>query len=199
MKWMKKLAIASILSASIFTFNVQSADAATSSYTVKNGDSYWKISHQYGVPITAIQKINNKKNFSLFAGERITIPSVPTSYERDLLARLVYAEAKGESYAGKVAVATVVLNRVDHSLFPNTVHGVITEVSAGGHYAFSPVANGTIKQAADAESKRAVQEALMYRGQGSGSIYFYNPKTAQSAWIKTRPITIQIGNHVFAR
>jgi N-acetylmuramoyl-L-alanine amidase len=199
MKWIKKLAIATTLGATILTFNVQVADADTSSYSVKSGDSFWKISNQYGVPIAAIQKVNNRKNFYLFAGEKITIPSIPTSYERDLLARLVYAEAKGESYSGKVAVATVVLNRVDSHLFPNSVHGVITEVSVGGHYAFSPVANGAIKLAADSESKRAVQEALIYRGQGSGSLYFYNPKTAQSAWIKTRPITIQIGNHVFAK
>jgi N-acetylmuramoyl-L-alanine amidase len=98
-----------------------------------------------------------------------------------------------------VAVATVVLNRVDSKLFPNSVAGVITERSAGGHYAFSPVQNGTISLAADAASKRAVTEALMYRGQGSQSLYFYNPKTAQSSWIKSRPITVKIGNHVFAK
>ncbi|MBM7659621.1 N-acetylmuramoyl-L-alanine amidase [Bacillus mesophilus] len=199
MNWIKKLAIATTLTVTILGFNVHTADANTTSHAVKNGETFWKISNQYGVPIAAIQKVNNRNNFILFAGERIKIPSIPTSYERDLLARLVYAEAKGESYAGKVAVATVVLNRVDSSLFPNSVHGVITEVSSGGHYAFSPVANGTIKQAADAASKRAVLEALQFRGQGSGSLYFYNPKTAQSAWIKTRPITIKIGNHVFAR
>ncbi|WP_246943960.1 cell wall hydrolase [Bacillus pinisoli] len=199
MNWMKKLAIASTLTATILSFNVHAADATTSSYTVKSGDTFTRISNHYGVPIAAIQKINNRNNFMLYAGERITIPSIPTSYERNLLARLVYAEAKGEPYAGKVAVATVVLNRVDSKLFPNSVHGVITEVSSGGHYAFSPVANGTIKLAADAASKKAVEEALMYRGQGSGSLYFYNPKTAQSEWIKSRPVTIKIGNHVFAR
>ncbi|MFZ3589536.1 cell wall hydrolase [Bacillus sp. DJP31] len=199
MKWFKKLAIASTLAATIFTFQIGAADADTSSHQVKSGETFWKISNQYGIPTAAIQKINNKKNFSLFAGENLTIPHIPTSYERELLARLVYAEAKGEPYAGKVAVATVVLNRVDSSLFPNSIQGVITERSAGGYYAFSPVSSGTINQAADAESKRAVQEALMFRGQGSGSIYFYNPKTAQSTWIKSRLITIKIGNHVFAR
>ncbi len=199
MKWFKKLAIASTLTATIFSFQIGAADAETTTHQVQSGDSFWKISNQYAIPTAAIQKINNKNNFNLFAGEKLTIPHIPTSYERDLLARLVYAEAKGESYAGKVAVATVVLNRVDSSLFPNSVHGVITERSAGGYYAFSPVANGSISRAADSESKRAVQEALMFRGQGSGSLYFYNPKTAQSSWIKTRPITITIGNHVFAR
>jgi N-acetylmuramoyl-L-alanine amidase len=199
MKWFKKLAIASTLTATIFAFQAQAADANTTTHNVKSGESFWKISNQYGIPTAALQKINNRNNFLLYAGEKLTIPSIPTSYERDLLARLVYAEAKGEPYAGKVAVATVVLNRVDSTLFPNSVHGVITERSAGGYYAFSPIANGTISLAADAESKRAVQEALMFRGQGSGSLYFYNPQTAQSAWIKTRPTTVKIGNHVFAR
>jgi N-acetylmuramoyl-L-alanine amidase len=199
MKWFKKLAIASTLTATIFAFQAQAADANTITHNVKSGESLWKISNQYGIPTAAIQKINNRNNFLLYAGEKLTIPSIPTSYERDLLARLVYAESKGEPYAGKVAVATVVLNRVDSNLFPNSVHGVITERSAGGYYAFSPIANGTISLAADAESKRAVQEALMFRGQGSGSLYFYNPQTAQSAWIKTRPTTVKIGNHVFAR
>ncbi|MBM6617573.1 cell wall hydrolase [Bacillus suaedaesalsae] len=199
MKWMKKLAIASTLTATLFTFQTQIADAASFKHTVKSGETFYKISNHYGVPISAIQRINNRYNFTLYAGERITVPHIPTSYERDLLARLVYAEAKGESYAGKVAVATVVLNRVDSTLFPNTVAGVITERSATGHYAFSPVQNGTISIAADAESKRAVQEALMYRGKGGQSLYFYNPKTAQSTWILTRPTTIKIGNHVFAK
>jgi N-acetylmuramoyl-L-alanine amidase len=199
MKWIKKLAIASTLTAALFSFQAQAADAETTSYQVKSGDSFWKISNHYGIPMAAIQRINNRYSSSLFTNELVIIPHIVTSYERDLLARLVYAEAKGEPYAGKVAVATVVLNRVDSKLFPNSVHGVITERSAGGYYAFSPVSNGTINLAADTESKRAVQEALMFRGQGSQSLYFYNPKTAQSSWIKTRPITTKIGNHVFAR
>ncbi len=199
MKWFQKLAIATTLTATIFSFQGEAADANTTTHHVKSGESFWGISNQYGIPMTSILNINNRNHFTLYAGESITIPHIPTSYERDLLARLVFAEAKGESYAGKVAVATVVLNRVDSSLFPNTIHGAITERSAGGHYAFSPVENGAISQGADSESKRAVQEALMFRGQGSGSLYFYNPKTAKSTWIKSRPITITIGNHVFAR
>lgn len=199
MKWMKKLAIASTMTAALFTIQTQGADAASFSHTVKSGETFYKISNHYGVPISSIQRINNRFSPNLYMGERITIPHIPTSYERDLLARLVYAEAKGEPYAGKVAVATVVLNRVDSPLFPNSVAGVITERSASGHYAFSPVQNGTISLAADSESKRAVNEALMFRGKGSQSIYFYNPKTAQSTWILSRQTTVKIGNHVFAK
>lgn len=135
----------------------------------------------------------------LYVGERIKIPASVSESEKDLLARLVRAEAQGEPYAGKVAVATVVLNRVDHPGFPNTVHDVIYERTSTGHYAFTPVANGQINKPADAESIRAVNEALAFRGQGSGSLYFYNPKTATNQWIKSRPITVIIGNHVFAK
>jgi N-acetylmuramoyl-L-alanine amidase len=114
------------------------------------------------------------------------------------LARLVHAEAKGEPYAGKVAVATVVLNRVDHPDFPNTVKDVIYEVS-GGSYAFTPVQNGTINKPADAESYRAVNEALAFRGLGNGSLYFYNPDKISSSWVLSRNVTLTIGNHVFAK
>ncbi|MFD1735557.1 cell wall hydrolase [Bacillus salitolerans] len=198
MKWFKKLAIATTLAASIFTFQANAADAHSTSHQVKYGDTFWKLSAQYGVSIASIQKINGYK-YSLFAGETIDIPHILTSYEKDLLARLVHAEAKGEPFAGKVAVATVVLNRVDSKLFPNSIHEVITERSAGGYYAFTPAANGTLKLPADNDARRAVEEALKFRGQGSGSIYFYNPRTAQSEWIKSRPVTVVIGNHTFAR
>lgn len=134
----------------------------------------------------------------IMVGERLSIPATISAAERDLLARLVRAEAEGEPYAGKVAVATVVLNRVAHRDFPNTVRGVINEVSHG-HYAFSPVQNGRINRAADSESIRAVNEALAFRGQGSGSLFFYNPTIATNHWIATRTETVRIGNHVFAK
>lgn len=107
-------------------------------------------------------------------------------------------KARGEPYAGKVAVATVVLNRVDSSLFPNTVNGVIYQKDQG-YYAFSPVKNGAINQSADNSAKEAVKEALAFRGMGKGSLYFYNPKTAKGTWITSREVTTVIGNHRFAK
>jgi N-acetylmuramoyl-L-alanine amidase len=82
--------------------------------------------------------------------------------------------------------------------FPNTVRGVIYQIS-NGHYAFTPVANGEINKPADAESKRAVNEALAFMGKGNGSLFFYNPKTASSQWIFSREVTVTIGNHRFAK
>ncbi len=197
---MKKLIIIAlfVISFGLFIPNGQ-ANAQSNYYTVKSGDSLWKIGMEHGVSVSALKQANQKTGDLIYPGERLAIPNAITQEERDLLAKLVHAEAKGEPYAGKVAVATVVLNRVDHKDFPNSIRGVIYEVSAGGHYAFSPVQNGAINQSADASAYRAVDEALAFRGQGNGSIYFYNPKTATNNWIKSRPITIQIGNHVFAK
>jgi N-acetylmuramoyl-L-alanine amidase len=126
-------------------------------------------------------------------------PAVSISNEeKDLFARLVEAEAKGESYEGKVAVATVVLNRVDSPEFPDTVTGVINEV-VGEAYAFSPVQNGEINKPASDEAKRAVEEALTRQDRLNDCIYFYNPEIATDTWITTREVVKTIGNHVFAK
>jgi N-acetylmuramoyl-L-alanine amidase len=196
----KKLLIATglILSMSAFTLN-GTTEAATTTHKVQSGETYWKIAAKYGVTVNNLKKANNKTSNLLYAGSNLVIPnSSITVAEKDLMARLVRAEAVGEPYAGKVAVATVILNRVSSPDFPNTVKGVIYEKS-NGYYAFTPVKNGTINQPADAASKRAVNEALAFRGQGNGSLFFYNPKTAVSKWIYSRPVTVTIGNHRFAK
>ncbi|MGM8215365.1 cell wall hydrolase [Bacillaceae bacterium W0354] len=197
---MKKFVLALILVISFGLYMPHGqVDAATNSYTVQSGDSLWKISQKHGVSLASLRSANNKYDNLIYPGDRLVIPASISAYEKDLLARLVHAEAKGEPYAGKVAVATVVLNRVDSKQFPNTIKEVIYEVAPGGYYAFSPVKNGAINQGADASAYRAVEEALAFRGQGNGSLYFYNPKTAQSTWIKSKRVTVTIGNHRFAK
>lgn len=200
MKKFKKLIIAAgfILSISSFTLNSQS-EAATTSYKVQSGETYWKIATKFGVPVNALMNANHATNSTLHAGQNLVIPNSSISEaDKDLIARLVHAEAQGEPYAGKVAVATVILNRVKSPDFPSTVRGVIYQIDSG-HYAFTPVQNGAINQAADADSMKAVNEALALQGQGNGSLYFYNPKTAKSSWILSRPVTVTIGNHRFAK
>lgn len=197
MKLLKKAVICSTLALSLFSFQ-SNADAAAG-YIVQKGDTFWNIGKRYGVSVQQLKNINHKNTDLLYIGEKLLIPASITASEKDLLARLVYAEAKGESYAGKVAVATVVLNRVDSSLFPNTIKSVIYQQSEGGSYAFTPVQNGAINKPADQESIKAVNEALAFRGMGKGSLYFYNPKTAKSDWILTREVTTTIGNHRFAK
>jgi N-acetylmuramoyl-L-alanine amidase len=197
MKKLKKIIIGSVLSLSLFGFH-SNADAATN-YQVKPGDTFWKIASRFGVTVSTLKNNNDRTSNMLYAGESISIPASMISFaDKDLMARLVEAEAKGESYAGKVAVATVILNRMDHPNFPDTVKGVVYQID-GGYYAFTPVKNGMINNPAGAEAKRAVNEALSLRGTGKGSIYFYNPKTAASSWILSRTVTTRIGNHVFAK
>ncbi|QRG65351.1 cell wall hydrolase [Brevibacillus choshinensis] len=116
--------------------------------------------------------------------------------ERDmeLLARLVYAEGRGEPYEGQVAIAAVVLNRVASSQFPNSVREVIISPNA-----FSPVRNGTLPHKSNDSTRRAVQDAVNGKDPTNGSLYFFNPHTATSDWIFSRPKTVVIGNHTFAR
>ncbi|WP_223591722.1 cell wall hydrolase [Neobacillus bataviensis] len=194
----KKLVIAAglILSMSAFTVNGKT-EAATTTHKIQSGETYWKIAKGFGVPLNSLMAANHSK--PLYTGQNMLIPNSPyTAAEKDLMARLVRAEAVGEPYAGKVAVATVILNRVKSPDFPNTVRGVIYQI-ANGHYAFTPVQNGQINQPADYASKRAVNEAIAFSGKGNGSLFFYNPKTAQSQWILSRQVTVTIGNHRFAR
>ncbi|MFS0654349.1 cell wall hydrolase [Bacillus sp. 179-C3.3 HS] len=113
--------------------------------------------------------------------------------EVDLLSRLVHAEAKGESFAGKKAVASVVLNRVEHRSFPDSVKGVIYQQNA-----FQPVSNGSIHDKADRESIKAVKQVVKGQDRTTKAIYFYNPKTATDQWIRSRTVVEQIGRHVFA-
>ncbi|XJZ26645.1 cell wall hydrolase [Bacillota bacterium Lsc_1132] len=199
MKKLQKLVIATglMLTMSVGVLTTQS-EAATN-YQVKSGETYWKVASKFGVSVLELKKVNTATNNMLIAGQNLVIPNSTISFaDKELIAKLVHAEAKGEPYAGKVAVATVVLNRVASPDFPNTVREVIYQ-KAGGHYAFTPVQNGTINEAPDAASRAAVNEALAFRGQGNGSLFFYNPKTAVSKWVFSREVTVTIGNHRFAK
>ncbi len=111
-----------------------------------------------------------------------------------LLARLIYGEARGESYVGQVAVGAVVMNRIKSSSFPNTMSGVIYQ-----RYAFTAVDDGQINLTPNATAKKAAQDAMNGWDPTYGALYYYNPATAESAWIFTRTTTVTIGNHVFAK
>lgn len=112
-----------------------------------------------------------------------------------LLARLVSGEANGEPYIGQVGVASVILNRVKHPKFPNTVAGVIYQPGA-----FESVSNGQIWSGAPSRTNlAAAQQALNGWDPTYGSIYFWNPFKRVNPWIWTRKIVTQIGRHVFAK
>ena len=118
--------------------------------------------------------------------------SAQENYDLYLLAKVVHAEARGETYIGKVAVAAVVLNRVDHPDFPNTLYGVIYQP-----WAFTCTHDGQIDLEPDRASYQAAQDALNGWDPTYGCIYYYNPAVATSSWIFNREIVTTIGDHVF--
>ena len=112
----------------------------------------------------------------------------------NLLARVVYGEARGEPYTGQVAVAAVVLNRVKSSKFPNTISGVVYQSGA-----FDAVADGQRNMTPDTTAKKAAQDALNGWDPSYGAIYYFNPSTATNKWIWSRPMTVTIGKHRFCK
>ena len=112
----------------------------------------------------------------------------------NLLARLIYGEARGESYTGQVAVGAVVLNRVKSSSFPNTISGVIYQKGA-----FDAVADGQINLTPNSTAIKAAQDALNGWDPSYGAIYYFNPSTATNKWIWSRPMTVTIGKHRFCK
>ncbi len=110
------------------------------------------------------------------------------------MANAVYGEARGEPYIGQVAVAAVILNRVKSPSFPNTVSGVIFQPRA-----FTAVDDGQIWLTPNDTARKAVQDALNGSDPTDGCLYYFNPETATSAWIWTRPQVKQIGKHIFCK
>lgn len=108
------------------------------------------------------------------------------------LAAAIYGESRGEPYEGQVAVGAVILNRVDHPAFPNSIAGVVYQPGA-----FDAVADGQINLEPDETALRAARDALNGWDPTGGSIYYWNPATATSKWIWSVPISTQIGRHVF--
>jgi len=116
-----------------------------------------------------------------------------TSNDVELLARIIAAEARGEPYIGQVAVGAVILNRVEHASFPNTLAGVIYQSGA-----FTAVDDGQFASVAVTEtSRKAANAALSGWDPTGGAIYYYNPAVATSKWIWSRPVSCTIGEHVF--
>ena len=116
-----------------------------------------------------------------------------TNSDTYLLARCIYAEARGESYTGQVAVGAVVLNRVKSAEFPNTIAGVIYQ-----RHAFTAVSDGQINLTPDQTALNAAKDAMNGWDPTGGCLYYYNPAKATSSWIFSRETVVTIGKHVFA-
>lgn len=116
-----------------------------------------------------------------------------TKNDLELLARLIYAEARGENFEGQVAVGAVVLNRLKDTHFPKTIQDVVFQPGA-----FTAVVDKQIHLTPDEEAYRAAEAALSGKDPTGGALYYFNPKTATDRWIKSRPVIKQIGNHTFS-
>lgn len=115
-----------------------------------------------------------------------------TENEIKIMANAVYGEARGEPFEGQVAVAAVILNRVESPQFPNTPSGVIFQPGA-----FTAVADGQIYLEPNEQARKAVMQAIDGWDPSGGCLYYFNPKTATSKWIWSRPQVKTIGQHIF--
>ncbi|WP_418790269.1 cell wall hydrolase [Phosphitispora sp. TUW77] len=184
-------------------------------HIVKEGETLYAISRKYDVMVTEIKNRNNLSDNLIVPGMRLLLPgtavavsghaqrvlSGSTSLDSDdilLLAKMIYAESRGESLKGQIAVAAVILNRLKSREFPSTIDEVIFQKTKGV-YQFTPVANGKINLEPDRSSFYAAERALKGEDPTNGALFFYNPEISSDTWIKTLPVTKVIGNHVFAR
>lgn len=112
----------------------------------------------------------------------------------NLLARVISAESRGEPYLGQVAVGAVILNRINHPSFPNTLSGVIYQPGA-----FTCVTDGQINEPVSDSARKAAQEAINGADPSSGAIYYYNPAKTTNKWMLSRPVITTIGKHKFCK
>lgn len=178
--------------------------------------SYWALrnfQYEFGLdidgilgPKTKLKLYNATKNWQPTAPSETAAtpaPSAPSASKKAhsisdndlrIMANAVYGESRGEPYVGQVAVAAVILNRTRNPAFPNTPTGVIFEPLA-----FTAVADGQIWLTPNETARKAVQDALNGWDPTGGATYYFNPDTATSAWIWTRPQIKKIGKHIFCR
>lgn len=189
-------------------------------HTVLSGETLYGISRKYGVAIDSIRKASAEWDNILYPGQRLLIPNATTSTtttsttvaasttttrpavipytaaDLDLLARLVRAEAENQSYRAKVAVAAVVINRVQSSLFPNTLREVIYQRS-NGYYQFTPVVNGYINKTATQDCIKAAYDALHGADPTNNALFYFDDSTTNT-WLWSKKVALRDGNMVFS-
>lgn len=160
-------------------------DRLDGSYGANTVQAVKKFQKAYGLPVDGVAGTNTWRALKKVSVNR---------NEMQMLAQLVYSEARGESFTGQVAVAAVALNRLKSKDFPNTLKGVIFEP-----YAFTAVIDGQYWLSPNKTAYRAAWEAVRGWDPTNGALYYFNPSTATSKWIWSRPQVVKIGKHIFAK
>ncbi len=153
-----------------------------------------KFQQKNGLTVDGIAGTKTLTAMGITSGSSSSGSSSNNSSNLNLLARVIYGEARGEPYTGQVAVGAVILNRVKSSKFPNTISGVVYQSGA-----FDAVADGQVNLNPDSTAKKAAQDALNGWDPSYGAIYYFNPSTATNKWIWSRPLTVTIGKHRFCK
>jgi N-acetylmuramoyl-L-alanine amidase len=160
-------------------------DLTTSKILLENNETVDKFVKSHALSIESIVESQKKSP----VGQKTF-----SNKEIELMAKMVYGEARGEPIKGQVAVAAVILNRVASTDFPDTVANVLFQDGA-----FTAVIDGQFNQSPDYEAYRAVYLAIKGKDPTKNAVFYYNPTIATSAWIFSRPQTTKIGEHVFAK
>jgi len=174
-------------------------------YHVSFGDTLYDLAQDFNVSTGVIMALNNLDTSIIKAGDELKVPinnltkrevlsKTITDRELELLARIIFGEARGEPYIGQVAVGAVVINRVISSYFPDDFRSVIYQSGQ-----FSAVADGQINLNPNRTAYRAAREALSGKDPTRGALYYYNPRIAKNKWwFDTRDPLVTIGDHIFA-
>jgi len=152
-----------------------------------------------------MEQINKGTRFTHYGGQslenqvqqgtktsQVQLPGKYSEQDLQLMANAVYGEARGEPYEGQVAVAAVILNRLESPDFPNSISGIIFQPRA-----FTAVADGQIWLEPNERAMQAVLDAMNGWDPSENALYYFNPETATSGWIWSRPQIKQIGDHIF--
>ncbi|HLR65091.1 MAG TPA: spore cortex-lytic enzyme [Pseudogracilibacillus sp.] len=168
--------------------------------------TYWSVrnfQYEFGMKVDGLvgadmkEKLRATTTYKQTNQQEETAVNVPSGFSQNdikLMANAVHGEARGEPYEGQVAVAAVILNRIKDNHFPDSISGVIFEPRA-----FTAVADGQIWLEPNDTATRAVLDAINGWDPTGNATYYFNPDTATSPWIWTRPQIKRIGKHIFCK
>jgi len=204
---MKRILYVTIMTFTLITCNVEAYSAFGSKGTevIMIQEKLERLGYDCGEPdgiygiktqnaVISFQKRNKLTPDGVCGSSTLEKLNIPQKNEVDLLARVINGEARGECFEGQIAVGAVILNRVKHPSFPDTIYNVIFQKGA-----FTAVNDGQIRKAVTNSCRLAAVEALNGNDPTNGAIYYYNPKTATCNWIKSRTPIKRIGNHLFCK